>query len=495
MGESRQQRQGQPTIERSTRCPNTACIVGFYYACLVARFGPFGANLTGPEGDFKLNQRRGRRPSTLIRTAILQGWKYVMNNRFFQLAHFQRFLCLALAGAMVASPSAAALGQGAVQAVRGRVAGLQSDPAGAAPAEAPPAAPEGAPTTPSLSSGPTAGKLDTTFVSANATMLVVLRPAQIMTSPVAQMLPIEAATAAGRQYLGVDPAEIDEVIMFGDAATQAYGIIFKFKNPFRATSIPQQFRMLAKLSELNGKKYLQSTHPIFPSFYGPNNKTLVVAPDAVMQQIVPASTQPKSGALIDRVREVPSGSDLYAAIDVASLRGAVPLFMGTMGKSLPPAAQQAVSILQPWLDQTAAMELTVNLVTRGPVAFVLHGNDEAAAQQLETMMTAVTDKVNAATPGEQPPEIDPFAQARTQYVERMKQRIRPQRNGTSVTWLRIESDDPLQPQLFGMVVGAALVGIGQSSTQPVPPSAVPPPSGPETAAAPGPGEIPAAPPN
>ena len=72
-------------------------------------------------------------------------------------------------------------------------------------------------------------------------------------------------------------------------------------------------------------KSICRAHPIFPSFYGADNKTMIVAaPDAVLRSLIESSgTKPKTGQLLDRVREVPSGSDLYLAVDVASLRGSM----------------------------------------------------------------------------------------------------------------------------------------------------------------------------
>ena len=92
---------------------------------------------------------------------------------------------------------------------------------------------------------------------------------------------------------------------------------------FGLLSIPQQVWLFAKLSDFNGKKYLQSDNPIWPSFYGSDNKTMIVVPDAVLRQLIQASTGPKSGGLIDRVHEVIGGNDLFLALDMAALHSAL----------------------------------------------------------------------------------------------------------------------------------------------------------------------------
>ena len=123
------------------------------------------------------------------------------------------------------------------------------------------------------------GKLDTTYIPTTACAILEIRPAQFMTSPMVQHWPTETITAAGKMYLGIDPAEVDEIDFFYDGPNpmaMQYGAAIKFNKPFRAISIPPQCRAHAQLAEFNGKKYLQSAHPFLPSFYGPNNKTLLL---------------------------------------------------------------------------------------------------------------------------------------------------------------------------------------------------------------------------
>src|SRR5436190_1398789 len=102
----------------------------------------------------------------------------------------QRMICFALAALMASSPSM----------------NLLAETIGAKPpASQPKAAAPGA-------------MIDTTYVTPGAVALVVLRPAQLMKSKAAEMLPVEVATAAGLKYLGIDPANIEEATAFLDAS-------------------------------------------------------------------------------------------------------------------------------------------------------------------------------------------------------------------------------------------------------------------------------------
>jgi hypothetical protein len=271
-----------------------------------------------------------------------------------------------------------------------------------------------------------------------------------MSAPNSELLPKEVATAAGLTYLGIDPVAIDEVVAFADISNPmapAYGATVKFNQPFRGSSIPPHARPAVQLSDLARRKYLKSTHPLMPSFYGTNSRTLIFAPDATLRPLIESAGQPKTGPLLDRIREVSSGHDLYVAIDVASLRPLLQMAGGAMPPGLPPEAKAIFDVP----NLIAAAELTLNISAPGPTSLVLHANDEAAAQQLDTLLSGLTEQ--AASPEEQQLAMsDPVAMAKISYRERMKQLFRRQRSGTTVTCFAIDGNSPAQQQLVSAVV-------------------------------------------
>jgi hypothetical protein len=427
------------------------------------------ANLTCPAGRRKLNRRRKKGLPAVDLYAVPKLEVSMKNQSFVRPS--QRALCVILSTAFASAPLTLAFAQtnAAAMAVRGRVEGLQAGPESPSPGPptaGPPTQPEYPPGEQQHSSTPAAGTLDTTYVSPNASTLIVLRPAQILTSPNSQLLPTEVLTAAGQQYLGIDPAEIEEVIAFSDISNPlvpGFGVTLKFKNPFRATTIPAQFRPSVQLGELAGKKYLQSSHPLFPSFFGPNNRTLVCAPEALLRPLVESAAQPKNGPLIDRLREVAASNDLYIAVDLAKTRAMVPPgMMQAQAQGIPPEAKQFMDLS----NLISSFELTLNLVSPGPVSFVLQANDETAAQQIETMILAAKSKFLAQAQNEPAAASGPFDQQLAQFRDRMAQRIQPQRNGTSITCLRMDAQDPMQRQLIGFVWGVIAASQAKNAATP-----------------------------
>jgi mono/diheme cytochrome c family protein len=314
--------------------------------------------------------------------------------------------------------------------------------------------------------GSSSGMIDTTYVPPTAIGVVAIRPAQIMSAPIAELLPIEVLTAAGQQYLGFDPASIEEIVAFVgqinmlNPAETEIGVTFKFTSPFRAASIKREFRAHGQLSELAGKRYLQSMHPVMPSFYGPDNRTLVVTRDATLRRLVETKDQPKTGPLVDRLGAAPAGSDLYVAIDAASLRPFLEMGMAQAKASgkVPPQGEKLLDL--PKL--ISAAELTLNLTGAGPMSLVVHATDEAAAQQLETLLSEASSNT-AAPPTDRYGAQDPVAQAMSQYIERFSQPFRPQLNGTSVTLFRVEAQSAAHQQLASLAVFG--IGVGMQAAQ------------------------------
>jgi hypothetical protein len=112
----------------------------------------------------------------------------------------------------------------------------------------------------------------------------------------------------------------------------------------------------------------------------------------------------------------------------------------------------------------AAAELTFNLTGAGPMSLVVHANDEAAAQQLESLLAEAANNPGAAAESRYGSEggyaaEDPVAQAVTQFVERFSRPFHPQRSGTSVTLFHVDAQSQTQQQLASLAVFGIGVGI------------------------------------
>jgi len=310
-------------------------------------------------------------------------------------------------------------------------------------------------------------RIDASYVPTDAQAVIAFRPAQIMSSPTTAMLPVEVASAAGIKHLGFDPAKVDEVVAYVKLSPESplpeYGILLKFNQPLRGADISPSIRAHTQPGQVAGRQYLQSSDPILPSYFAPDNRTLLIAPDATLKELVAKKEPTPPGPLLQKVRLVRGHHDIYAAVDVASFR---PQIQPAVGRAqmlaqgqLPPESSKLFEAP----NLIASAELTINLSNPGPTSLVVHANDPPAAQQLDQIfadglkmyqdaMTARATQLTAA--GD-----DPIAKAQAAYSlrssARLTKNLRPVRNGTSFAIFRIEGGS-MQQQAMLMAVDGLL---------------------------------------
>lgn len=313
------------------------------------------------------------------------------------------------------------------------------------------------------------GTIDTTYVTPGAVALAVVRPAQLMKSKLGETLPVEVATAAGLKYLGIDPANVEEATGFLDASNPMapnYGLTLKFAQPLTGLKLPQEIRAHTQPDKLNGKTYLKSQQAELPSFYAPDKRTLVIAPEQTLRQLVANPPKAKTSLLIDRIQKVTAGSDLYVLVDLATLRPYIQ--MGLAAAQLPPDARPFAEAA----NLVSAAELTVNLSRPAPTELVVHANDAGAAEQVEGLLNQAVEKAREQMRTDLAPQAaseDPVERAFAQYVERVSgawaQPFMPRRDGAKLTFFRFDGGNSAQQQLTTVAVIGVLVALLLPATQ------------------------------
>ncbi|HVT26678.1 MAG TPA: DUF1559 domain-containing protein [Lacipirellulaceae bacterium] len=281
----------------------------------------------------------------------------------------------------------------------------------------------------------------------------------------AELLPTEVATAAGLKSLGIDPANVEEATAFVDPTNPAapnYGLAIKFVKPLQRFNPPVPLRAHTQLNELAGKKYLKSQQPMLPSFYAPDDRTLLVAPDATIKQFVEGTSKASSGPILDRVKNVPGGNDLYVIVDIASLRPLIQMGLAQAERNMPPEGRQFLNAI----SLVSSAELTLNLSKSAPSSLVVHANDADAAKQIETLISDTAAKGREqmrAQLARLKASDDPVERAYAHYLERMSERwsqpFMPTREGADLTFFRFEVGGSPQQQLVTVAVVGMLVAL------------------------------------
>ncbi len=62
-------------------------------------------------------------------------------------------------------------------------------------------------------------KADLGYITPNAMLTIVAHPRRVLTLPAMEMMPIEVVSAAGKKELGIEPADVQRVLLVVEAPT------------------------------------------------------------------------------------------------------------------------------------------------------------------------------------------------------------------------------------------------------------------------------------
>jgi len=316
------------------------------------------------------------------------------------------------------------------------------------------------------SSGAGTGQLDLAYCTDRAFAAVSVHPRRLLTAPALELMPVEVVTAAGLEHLGFDPVEVESAEAFIEPPTAGgvtYAVVLKLAKPFRVEQLKPQVREHTFSAEIEGKQYLRSGHPMLPSFYMPDEKTLVAASDSVLRRVVSGRNDGVKSSLIDHLKTAPVDSDAYVAVDLEIVRPMIALGIGAAKESgeIPP--EFAPFLNAPSMIRT--VDLAINIVTEGPSHLAVHANDEGDAKKLEDLIQEGLEMYRQQMmlqARKLQESDDPIERAGGQYMQRVSERLidlyRPAREGETFYLFKAESGGE-QQQLYTVAIIGVLVAL------------------------------------
>ncbi len=307
--------------------------------------------------------------------------------------------------------------------------------------------------------GESKAKIDVSFISPSAAAAVVLYPRHVLTAPSMEMLPTEVITAAGKKFLGIDPLEVEQVVAMVEAPQQPpqgpprLAIVLHTAKAMGDEKVLPELWQMTSEGQIDGKTYRKAMNPMLPSIFRPDDRTLIVATDSLLQELWSNRANPKEGAVSKALGRIKEPSDALALLMVEPIRPlvAMPLAMAPVP---PPLAD-----VKKLPDLVTSIGAKVNLTGDMAMSLTVKANDEAAAEQIEQIIDKLLDVARQQASQESAKQMassDPVEQAMGQYSkrlsERMLQAVRPVRKGKTLT---LASDAGKNPQM----VQVATIGI------------------------------------
>ena len=264
--------------------------------------------------------------------------------------------------------------------------------------------------------------VDLSYIPGDAVAAVVLQPRRVLTAPELAFLPVEVAVAAGQQYLGIDPTEIEQAIgilgISGLAQGEpGLGVILHFAKPYDQQGVIDRLGPLTEEATHAGKHYRRALPQGGFSIFMPDERTLIFATEMQMKKIL-TTGKPVDTQLTRLLQKVDTSQMAVAVLDFATVR---PLVMLAL-QSLPPLPEPfdqftKVPELVKWVEVSFDMKGEMRL------AIKFGANDAQAAAQLkeiaERAKTLARQFIEAELAKSMGDQQDPTQLAMAQYAQRI----------------------------------------------------------------------------
>ena len=272
---------------------------------------------------------------------------------------------------------------------------------------------------PAAGANAAAAKTDLNYVVPGAIVMVIAKPAQLLSSPAAEMFPIEVLQAASIKEVGLDPLKADEVVFSASPPVMgppSYALLATFAEEFALK--PSELTKHTQPATLAGKSYLKSMapDPAAPSFIQPTAEQLLIGPDATITALMGGKTNSASGLLAAYAKSSFNDDDLLVIVDATTIRPFIN--MGLAQAKLPPELTPLLQIP----NLLKLVELRLNLSRSAVSELVITANDEEDAAKIieiynaarQTMSDKVAEESRKALASD-----DPVEQAAGRYSQRM----------------------------------------------------------------------------
>jgi len=305
--------------------------------------------------------------------------------------------------------------------------------------------------------------LNLKYVLPGAAVVIAIRPAQVLKSSAAELMPTEVVQAALVKELGIDPLAADQVVVSvvpPGVTPPSYSVYAGFDE---AVALKEsQLTSHTQPTNRDGKPYWKSKEMMAPSIYLADDQTLLAAPEYALPGLIGGST-PAPGALGVRFAAAAHGDDFLAMVDVEPLRPLIQMAVAQGQADIPPQLRSVVEI--PGLVKTLEVRFNISHPATSE-AIVVANNDSDAERMVEifeSVKAFVADQALAQAKTALASE-DPVEQASGRYSQRMTKywsdQLQMVREGDRLVLFRTDPSTPAaQSQLMTVAVIGVLVAL------------------------------------
>ena len=293
---------------------------------------------------------------------------------------------------------------------------------------------------------------------------VTLWPARTMKLPRFRLAPLEVASAAGLEQVGVDPLKIlriDVMLPMPGPAGVQFGAVLQMAEPISLNDLNPQIFGANQDQEEKGFKYRMIDGPPDPQviLHQAGPKTILLGTKVFLKRMVTQRRAPTS--LTTTLTSVASGQDALVLLSVKSLRPMIDGGIESMERQIPPQLAADLKVVAKSTD-FVAMRLTLDGTEKLQV--MASANDDTVAADLEKSLmnliafssAMIVEQVKTSIPS----DGSKASSASHMYIDRVSTEITgmltPKRNGKRIV-LEVEGIE--NTATIGTLVGLLLPAV------------------------------------
>ena len=268
----------------------------------------------------------------------------------------------------------------------------------------------------------TGARVDLSYVTANAFAGAYARIGRVLTSPQAEMFPVEVFAAVGKKELGIDPNDVESVLVLVEPPmpVPGFGVVVRFSKPYRADEILPMLREGTEEGTIDGHAYRRARRPMGPSVYMPDDRTLIVAFEPTLHAMLEAKKKSEDSPLKQRLSQPGRDPDLRAVIVLKPVRELLNGLL--MQVPIPPQFDDLKKV--PGLLEAIEVDLKIMPDFYGGLTLV--GRDEAAAIEIDKIVHESLEagrQMILAQMDREGQSDDPVQAAMQKYMRRVSKQI------------------------------------------------------------------------
>lgn len=270
----------------------------------------------------------------------------------------------------------------------------------------------------------------------DALAAITIRPQRIAAGKRMELAPLEVATAAGLEHVGIDPWKIerlDVLVGFPGPAGPQGGVVVQLSEAFDINHLNPQLLDGAGLQREGEFEFLGAPdgeliyHQVSPTVF-------IVGTKIFAKQMVATRRQP--GKVASLIKQVKAEHDLLAIVSIETLR---PLILGMLDQPMRELPPQLAQDAQTVIEATDFVALGVNISDEERLQLVLAGANDADADKLEQALARSLDFARQSFVTEFKQQFRDASQTATamrSYVDRVSdalaKKMAPVRKGTGL---------------------------------------------------------------